>query len=72
VAIHYYASVRRLSPTVHRDTTLSRETAREPLCLYQRAGNSNPLTEEIRGNWHHNKNLARGNISSIPLSEELC
>jgi hypothetical protein len=25
-----------------------------------------------RGNQHHNKNPARGNISSIPLSEEHC
>jgi hypothetical protein len=26
---------------------------------------------EKKGNWHHNKHPAMGNISSIPLSEEL-
>jgi hypothetical protein len=33
--------------------------------------NSSPLVErEKRGDLHHNKNTERGNISSIPLSEE--
>jgi hypothetical protein len=27
---------------------------------------------EKRGNWHHNKNPAKRNISRIPLSEENC
>jgi hypothetical protein len=35
-------------------------------------GTPAPSLRGKRGNQHHNKNPAQGNISSIPLSEEYC
>jgi hypothetical protein len=59
---------------VHRDSLST------PHCYYRRvpvppskSGNSSPLNDrKKRGNLHHKKNPARGNISSLPLSEENC
>jgi hypothetical protein len=31
-----------------------------------------PSLKGKKGNWYHNKNSTRGNISSIPLSEKHC
>jgi hypothetical protein len=55
---------------VHRDPELPTATVEELLHPHQRVGTPAPSPRGERGNWHHNKNPARGNISSIPLSEE--
>jgi hypothetical protein len=55
--------------TVHRDPLFSIVTMRESPLPHQRAGT--PVAS-LRGNLYHDKNPAKGNISSIPLSEEKC
>jgi hypothetical protein len=55
---------------VHRDSTLPTVAAGEPLCPHQRAETPAPHLMVKRGNWHHNKNPARGNIYNTNLSEE--
>jgi hypothetical protein len=50
-------------------------TAGEPLHPHQRVGTPAPLLKRLKkkkGNWHQNKNPARGNIFSIALSGEHC
>jgi hypothetical protein len=64
--------LRGLPHEVHRDPTFPTATAGEHLHPHQSSKPpASSLTRE-RGNQHHNKNPARGNISIIPISEEHC
>jgi hypothetical protein len=55
-----------LPPRVHRDPLLQlQESPYAPIKEWE-------LQPPHWGNWHHNKNPASGNLSSIPLSEEHC
>jgi hypothetical protein len=57
---------------VHRDPVISTATAGEPLASIKEQELQPPHRGEKRGSWYHKKNPTRGNISSIPLSEEHC
>jgi hypothetical protein len=68
VATHS-AGAKRFAPTVQRPSTPHCE-CRRTTKTSSKDGNSRSLPEGRRDNLQHNKNHARGNISSIPLSEE--
>jgi hypothetical protein len=68
VTIHYSASAQRLATHSARDPALPTVVQESPHSPIKKQELQHPHWGEERGNLHHNRNLAKGNISNIPLS----